>query len=64
MRHLRDVLGSGQPSGAVSYAAVVQGKLTVSDLKVGVILSGGNLDLDVPPWRESEPSPVKGHGFL
>ncbi len=35
-----------EPSGAVGYAAVASGRLPVTGLKVGVILSGGNLDLE------------------
>jgi threonine dehydratase len=39
-----------EPSGAVSYAAVCEGRLDVRGKRVGVILSGGNLDLDSLPW--------------
>lgn len=35
-----------EPSGAVPYAAVLAGKLPMQARKIGVILSGGNLDLD------------------
>jgi threonine dehydratase len=40
-----------EPSGAVSYAAIVEGRLAVSDANIGIILSGGNLDLDRLPWQ-------------
>jgi threonine dehydratase len=40
-----------EPSGAVTYAAVVGGKAPVVGKKVGLILSGGNLDLDRLPWQ-------------
>jgi threonine dehydratase len=40
-----------EPSGAVSYAAAVEKKFDVKDQKVGLILSGGNLDLDHLPWQ-------------
>jgi threonine dehydratase len=40
-----------EPSGAVSYAAVVERRLDVSDANIGIILSGGNLDLDRLPWQ-------------
>jgi threonine dehydratase len=40
-----------EPSGAVSYAAIVEGRLAVSDADIGIILSGGNLDLDRLPWQ-------------
>lgn len=39
-----------EPSGAVTYAAVVENKLDVKDKRIGLILSGGNLDLDKLPW--------------
>jgi len=35
-----------EPSGAASAAAVMQGKLPSGIAKIGVILSGGNVDLD------------------
>lgn len=37
-----------EPSGAVAVAAVLQGELR--GRRVGVILSGGNVDLDALPW--------------
>jgi threonine dehydratase len=40
-----------EPSGAVSYAAIVEGRLALSDANIGIILSGGNLDLDRLPWQ-------------
>jgi threonine dehydratase len=40
-----------EASGAVSYAAVVDGKISASGGKVGIILSGGNLDLNQLPWQ-------------
>jgi threonine dehydratase len=39
-----------EPSGAVAYAAVAGGKLGLAGRRVGVILSGGNLDLERAPW--------------
>jgi threonine dehydratase len=36
-----------EPSGAVSVAAVLSGKLPPGLRNVGVIVSGGNVDLDV-----------------
>lgn len=35
-----------EPSGAVGYAAAASGRLPLAGLRVGVILSGGNLDLE------------------
>lgn len=38
-----------EPSGAVSYAAILEKKISGTD--IGIILSGGNLDLDRLPWQ-------------
>jgi threonine dehydratase len=40
-----------EPSGAVSYAAIVEKKIDVRGKRVGIILTGGNLDLDRLPWQ-------------
>jgi threonine dehydratase len=40
-----------EPSGAVSYAAIVEKKIPASGAKIGIILSGGNLDLNRLPWQ-------------
>jgi threonine dehydratase len=40
-----------EPSGAVSYAAVVEGRIAASGANIGIILSGGNLDLNRLPWQ-------------
>jgi len=39
-----------EPSAAVPYAALLEDKLGVAEQRVGIILSGGNLDLDQLPW--------------
>src|SRR5205809_3371255 len=39
-----------EPSAAVPYAAVVEQKLDISGKRVGIILTGGNVDLDALPW--------------
>jgi len=39
-----------EPSSAVPLAAILQGELDVKDKKVGIILSGGNLDLGRLPF--------------
>ena len=39
-----------EPSAAVPVAALLTGRLEVSGERVGVILSGGNVDLDALPW--------------
>jgi threonine dehydratase len=40
-----------EPSGAVSYAAIVENRIDVRGKRVGIILTGGNLDLDRLPWQ-------------
>jgi threonine dehydratase len=40
-----------EPSAAVPYAAIQEGKLDVADKTVGIILTGGNVDLDGLPWN-------------
>lgn len=39
-----------EPSGAVPLAALMSGKVQAAGLQVGLILSGGNVDLDALPW--------------
>ena len=39
-----------EPSCAVPYAAILEGKIPVAGLRVGIILTGGNVDLDALPW--------------
>ncbi|WP_206606463.1 pyridoxal-phosphate dependent enzyme [Steroidobacter cummioxidans] len=39
-----------EPSGAVGYGALVDGQLDMPGRRVGIILTGGNLDLDTLPW--------------
>jgi threonine dehydratase len=40
-----------EPSAAVSYAAIVEHKIDISGRRVGIILTGGNVDLDALPWK-------------
>jgi threonine dehydratase len=40
-----------EPSAAVPYAAVMAGKVAIANQRVGIILTGGNVDLDALPWR-------------
>jgi threonine dehydratase len=42
-----------EPSAAVPYAALLEDKLNVAGQRVGIVLSGGNLDLDALPWMKS-----------
>lgn len=39
-----------EPSCAVPYAALMEGKVNVTGLRTGIILTGGNVDLDRLPW--------------
>jgi threonine dehydratase len=39
-----------EPSAAVPYAAILEGKLDARGQRVGIILTGGNVDLDKLPW--------------
>jgi threonine dehydratase len=41
-----------EPSGAVPYAAVAEGKIDCQSKRVGIILTGGNVDLDKLPWMK------------
>jgi len=39
-----------EPSAAVPYAAILERRVDVRAKRVGIILSGGNVDLDALPW--------------
>lgn len=39
-----------EPSAAVPYAAIAEKKIDVAGKRVGIILTGGNVDLDALPW--------------
>jgi threonine dehydratase len=41
-----------EPSAAVAYAAILEGKIDCSSKRVGIILTGGNVDLDALPWTK------------
>jgi threonine dehydratase len=43
-----------EPSAAVPYAAVLENKVDVQGHRVGIILTGGNLDLDSLPWIQQK----------
>jgi len=45
-----------EPSGAVPYAALLTPRPELAGARIGVILSGGNLDLDRLPWSAA-PAP-------
>lgn len=40
-----------EPSSAVPLACLLERSLDVGDAKVGIIISGGNVDLDTLPWQ-------------
>jgi threonine dehydratase len=39
-----------EPSSAVPYAAILERKLEVRGAHVGIVLTGGNVDIDALPW--------------
>lgn len=45
-----------EPSGAVPLACLLEKKLDIQGRNVGIILSGGNVDLRKLPWMESSAS--------
>jgi threonine dehydratase len=49
MRQIWDIMKIAvEPSGAVAYAAIAEGKVAVAGMRVGVILSGGNVEYGGP----------------
>jgi threonine dehydratase len=44
-----------EPSAAVAYAAAVEGSISLAGARAGLILTGGNLDLDRLPWNAQQP---------
>jgi threonine dehydratase len=40
-----------EPSAAVPYAAIQGSKIDIRGKRVGIILTGGNVDLDALPWN-------------
>jgi threonine dehydratase len=42
-----------EPSAAVPFAAIQEGKIDVAGQRVGIILTGGNVDLDGLPWMQA-----------
>lgn len=42
-----------EPSGAVAYAAIAADRIDARGRRIGIILSGGNLDLDALPWTRT-----------
>jgi len=52
-----------EPSAAVPLGALLEDKLDVNGKRVGIILSGGNVDLDKLPWRANGYSKVMEQDF-
>jgi threonine dehydratase len=44
-----------EPSAAVPLAALLERRAEVPGRRVGIVLSGGNVDLDQLPWRTTSP---------
>ena len=40
-----------EPSSAVPLACLLEGSLSAPGARIGVIVSGGNVDLDRLPWQ-------------
>src|SRR5947208_4627066 len=40
-----------EPSAALPYAAILENKIDVNGKRAGIILTGGNVDLDALPWN-------------
>jgi len=61
MRQLWDVMKIVvEPSGAVPYAALLDTPPALRGRRIGIILSGGNLDLDRLPWSAAAADGVAG----
>ncbi len=43
-----------EPSSAVPFAAIMEGKIDITSRKTGIIISGGNVDLYDLPWMRYE----------
>jgi threonine dehydratase len=43
-----------EPSAAVPYAAILEEKIDIVGKRVGIILTGGNVDLDALPWMKRD----------
>jgi threonine dehydratase len=43
-----------EPSSSVAFAAIMEGKIDVAGKKTGIIISGGNVDLDDLPWLKHD----------
>ena len=65
MRRLWEVLKIVvEPSGAVPYAALLARRAELRGRRIGIVLSGGNVDLDHLPWGVSGPGAAPAAGDL
>ncbi len=49
-----------EPSAAVAYAEIREGKTARPPaVRIGLILTGGNVDMDALPWPWSQKSPAE-----
>ena len=48
-----------EPSSAVPLAAIIKNKDTFAGKRVGVIITGGNVDLDLLPWLNNQTGEIK-----
>lgn len=53
-QHMKVII---EPSSAVPLACLLEHKVALHGRKVGIILTGGNLDLDSLPWSSTETGP-------
>jgi threonine dehydratase len=49
-----------EPSAAVPYAAIQERRIDIAGNRIGIILTGGNVDLDALPWNPQPGSLVAG----
>jgi threonine dehydratase len=42
-----------EPSAAVPYAALLENKISVQGRRIGLVVTGGNADLDKLPWQKA-----------
>ena len=40
-----------EPSGAIGFAAVLRNRERFAGRSIGIVISGGNMDLDTLPWQ-------------
>jgi threonine dehydratase len=40
-----------EPSGAIAFAVVLRNRERFAGRRVGIVISGGNVDLDTLPWQ-------------